>query len=142
MRIIVTGCRDWMWPDLVEAELEQLYGDLEPDELLVVVHGDCPTGADRYAKEWVEQRRRRAKQYTTAHRANPPPDHDPYPYKRELGKRGGPARNQEMANNGADLCVAYWDGVSTGTLDMITRAVLAGIRVVIVPAPHPIPRNR
>lgn len=139
MRVIVTGCRDWLWPKLVEQELDQLYGDLDPGETLIVVHGDCPTGADNVAKKWVEYQREVC--IRSGDRCIPP-EHEPHPYKRELGKRGGPARNQEMAEDGADLCLAFWDGVSSGTLNMSTEATLHHILVKTIPAPHPIPRTR
>jgi hypothetical protein len=139
MRVIVTGCRDWMWPDLVEKELEQLWGDLDCYEALIVVHGDCPTGADRFAKEWVEKKVQQMRREGS--KANPP-EEEPHPYKRELGKRGGPVRNQEMAEDGGHLCLAFHDGIGDGTRNMMTEATLHRIRVVVIPAPHPIPRTR
>lgn len=138
MRIIVTGCRDWLWPQLVNRELNLLYSNVDPCEVLIIVHGDCPTGADRFAKEWVE---RQAAYCLKEKSKDIPPEHEPYPYIRELGKRGGPARNKQMAQDGGDSCIAFWNGVSTGTLNMITEATLAGIPVTIVPAPPPIPRT-
>ncbi len=41
-----------------------------------------------------------------------------FPYKKELGKRGGFARNVEMGNY-ADRGIAFWDGMSRGTKHMI-----------------------
>lgn len=140
MRVIVTGCRDWMWPQLVDHELNHLYGDCDPADVLIIVHGDCPTGVDRFAKEWVE--RQRARHLKEKFKDQRPPEHEPYPYKRGLGRRGGPARNQEMAEDGGELCLAFWDGISTGTLNMLTEATLANIPSRTVPAPSPIPRTR
>jgi len=37
------------------------------------------------------------------------------------GRAAGPMRNQEMADY-ADALIAFWDGKSTGTADMIRRA--------------------
>jgi hypothetical protein len=52
-----------------------------------------------------------------------------------LGKKAGPVRNEQMAENGADLCIAFWDGKSVGTRDMIQRAKEREIPVkVVVPA--------
>lgn len=42
---------------------------------------------------------------------------------KEYWTRAGHFRNQEMADN-ADVLVAFWDGKSTGTKDMIKRATL------------------
>jgi len=47
-----------------------------------------------------------------------------------LKKRAGMARNQEMADY-ADCLLAIWDGVSTGTKDMIDRAVEGGLYVEV-----------
>lgn len=52
-------------------------------------------------------------------------------YKRPKGKNpAGIIRNQEMAEY-ADALVAVWDGVSTGTKDMIKKAKLEGLKVYI-----------
>lgn len=48
------------------------------------------------------------------------------------GKRAGPIRNEEMARAGGDLCIAFWDGRSTGTADMIHRARSHAIAVEVV----------
>lgn len=49
------------------------------------------------------------------------------------GKAAGPIRNQEMLDNGkADALVAFWDGKSPGTKDMIRRAKRKGIKVKVV----------
>lgn len=51
-----------------------------------------------------------------------------------LGKVAGPLRNQEMLEYAAPdgHLVALWDGYSNGTLDMITRARRAGLRVTVI----------
>lgn len=43
------------------------------------------------------------------------------------GRSAGFVRNEEMAALGADLCIAFWDGRSNGTYDMIQRATRHGI---------------
>ena len=53
------------------------------------------------------------------------------------GKGAGPIRNRAMAKSGADRCLAFWDGESRGTLDMITVATKHGIPVRIVPKAKP-----
>lgn len=40
-------------------------------------------------------------------------------------------RNQDMANY-ADALIAFWDGESSGTLDMIERAVDANLKVRVI----------
>jgi hypothetical protein len=49
----------------------------------------------------------------------------------KLGKKAGPIRNSEMAKH-ADLCVAFWDGKSRGTADMIHKMRKRGKPVKIV----------
>jgi len=49
------------------------------------------------------------------------------------GRAAGPIRNQEMADAGADLCIAFPYGIGKGTYDMIERARKAGIPVEINP---------
>lgn len=44
------------------------------------------------------------------------------------GKAAGPLRNTEIVNE-ADELVAFWDGVSRGTLDSIRKARIRGIPV-------------
>lgn len=47
------------------------------------------------------------------------------------GKRAGFIRNEEMANN-ADALVAFWDGKSHGTKDMIKRAQEHGLGIRVI----------
>lgn len=46
------------------------------------------------------------------------------------GKSAGHARNQQMADY-AEALVAVWDGQSTGTMDMVTRARARGLQVCL-----------
>lgn len=56
----------------------------------------------------------------------------PFPAKwDELGKGAGFIRNEEMAKHGTHL-IAFWDGKSRGTKDMIDRALKHRLRVVII----------
>jgi hypothetical protein len=53
---------------------------------------------------------------------------EPHPAKwHELRKQAGPIRNSEMVDLGADLAITYWDGRSTGTLDLGRKADRAKI---------------
>lgn len=47
------------------------------------------------------------------------------------GKRAGVLRNQEMLDKGADLVIAFWDGSSPGTFDMMTRTNRAGVQLEV-----------
>lgn len=48
-----------------------------------------------------------------------------------FGRSAGMRRNAEMAEN-ADALVAFWDGKSRGTLNMITVAKTKGLKVRVV----------
>lgn len=56
-----------------------------------------------------------------------------YPYIRELGRAGGPVRNQQMLDQHPEIevCLAFHNNLleSRGTADMIRRAQSADVRV-------------
>jgi hypothetical protein len=47
------------------------------------------------------------------------------------GKAAGGIRNTAMANYGTHL-IAFWDGESPGTRDMIAKAKRAGLKVLVI----------
>lgn len=111
-RLLVTGSRDWDDRALLTARLGEARAHLGEDTVLV--HGDC-RGADRMAAEvWTSWGLR-----VEAH----PADWDRH------GNRAGPIRNSVMVGAGADLCLAFLRGDSTGTRDCMRRAYRAGITV-------------
>jgi hypothetical protein len=50
----------------------------------------------------------------------------------KYGRKAGPIRNGEMAEEG-EFLIALWDGRSRGTLDMIQKATIQGLQVFIEP---------
>ena len=124
-RVLVTGSRGWRDTHAVRSALEEVVDPARRDRF-VVVHGDCPSGADRHARLWAES-------------AGVP--HEPHPADWSQGRGAGPARNQQMVDLGADVCLAFlapctrdrcrpephW---SHGTADCVRRARAAGIPVV------------
>lgn len=114
-RVLVTGSRNWKGRDAVFAALqEHLGGELHG----VVVHGDCPTGADHMAQQWVD-----LQPGLVAERH--PADWGAH------GKAAGPIRNQQMVDLGADVVLAFPHLDSRGTTHCITAARRAGLSVVI-----------
>ena len=107
LRVIVCGGRDYSDIAAVRHEIVRIGMD---NMHAVIVHG-AARGADSIARFCAED----LGLQTEAHPAN----WDKY------GKRAGFIRNQEMADAGADLCVAFPGG--NGTADMIRRAEAAGI---------------
>ncbi len=114
MRVIVCGSREWSDRERVEYRLAELPGDT-----VIVVGYDpekkTPRGADRFAYQGAQRLGLSV---------------EPHPARwGELGKRAGYVRNAEMADGGAELCIAFWDGLSDGTRHMMTLAEMRGIPV-------------
>lgn len=111
MRVIVCGSRRWTDRQQIASRLF----DLPPDS--TIVHG-AAGGADRIAAQEAEKLGLLV---------------EPWPAMWEAhGKRAGLIRNEQMAVMGADLCIAFWDGRSTGTAHMLTQARAHGIPVEVV----------
>lgn len=117
-RVIVCGSRDWHDRKIIADNLNRLVEERSwrfPNP--VVVHG-AARGADRLAADEAGK----AGFLVEAH----PADWNQH------GKAAGFIRNEEMAKPGANLCLAFWDGKSKGTLHMMDTARRHGIDVRIV----------
>lgn len=116
-RILITGSRHWTDKEAIRSAILDVdnWGHIDWDEV-VIVHGDCPTGADALAQEIAEELN-----ITT----------DRHPADWSLGKKAGPLRNQEMVDLGAFVCLAFPLPDSRGTVDCIRRAKNAGIPVLL-----------
>lgn len=118
MRVIVCGTREWPQEHLGalrEVIADRLF-DLPTDS--VIVHGNA-RGADRIA----HQEAQKLGLYVEDH-----------PYQDFITetcspKRAPLERNTHIASLGADLCISFWDGKSTGTADMTSKAEVRGIPV-------------
>lgn len=113
-RILVCGSRFWSDRDLIREKLAWFY---EPEAHVVVVHG-CAKGADTIAGEEAARLGFEVEEHPAVWSA--------------YGRRAGIVRNEEMAALGATRLLAFWDGRSRGTRDMIERAKAHGIPVTIV----------
>jgi hypothetical protein len=60
-----------------------------------------------------------------------------------LGNVAGPARNREMVQAGADLCIALHRSIETskGTRDCVRQALAAGIPVWLIESEEAIPKR-
>lgn len=123
MKVIVTGWREWPAPYALFEELDAALRFAEfLGEPLVVVHGACPTGADRFAAYWVSYRQREGRRVEAL----------PYPADWAAhGRGGGPIRNRLMVNENmdADLLFAFLSPKSRGTVDCRDYALSVGQRV-------------
>ena len=120
-RVLVTGSRDWTDYAVI---WDALNGVLEAATLpLVVVHGQCPTGADALASRWA--RANAAINWPVVSEEPHPADWEAHP------KAARPLRNQEMVALGADVCLAFFKvgAGNRGTANCVRLAEAAGIPV-------------
>lgn len=139
-RVLVTGSRDW--PDqktVVCALNSQWLKAHKQGQKLVVVQGECPSGADRFAADWAEFRENtgRFRVKNEPHPADWNRDCDCHCTHAPRWKNGsrycpvaGHLRNQKMVDLGADICIAFPLKDSRGTWDCMKRAKKAGISVI------------
>lgn len=113
-RLIVAGSRTFYDYDRMAADLDQLLSQRMPD--VEIVCGMCRYGADALAVRYARERGLQLKEF--------PADWHVW------GKAAGPIRNDRMAVY-AHALVAYWDGKSKGTRNMIRCAQLRGLRIVV-----------
>ncbi len=86
-----------------------------PWEITKVVSGGAK-GADKMGERWAFYNEKQCDVY--------------YPLWNKYGKGAGFVRNALMADN-ADALIAFWDGTSPGTCNMIEIAKKKGLRVVV-----------
>jgi hypothetical protein len=116
-RVIVTGSRHWRDREKISKRLEKL-----PPETTIVVGYDPEKKKPKGVDEIVYEEGVRLG-FTV----------EPHPARwEEFGKPAGFIRNKEMADVGGKLCIAFWDGLSTGTFDMMGQAVKRGIPVEVI----------
>lgn len=83
----------------------------------VLINGMCPTGVDKFAREWARKWKLPIEEY--------------FPDWEKHGKAAGPIRNKQMLDEGKpDLVVAFPGG--KGTANMVKQAKEAGVEVIIV----------
>lgn len=110
-RVIIAGGRLFDDYTYLKDSMDYLLQNVK-DEITVVC--GKARGADTLGERYAEERGYAVHYF--------PADWDRY------GKPAGHIRNEEMAKN-ADALVAFWDGKSRGTKDMIKLARQYGLRV-------------
>lgn len=110
MRVLVTGSRTWTDRNMIHRLLHKGWM-LHPD--LIVVHGDCPEGADRIADEIALRYGMTIQRY--------PADWNTH------GKRAGFIRNAQMVDTTPDMCLAFIHNYSRGASMCAELAEKAGI---------------
>lgn len=115
MKILVCGSRS-LWMDALLTDRIRRY--LEEKWVTEVIHGGA-RGADTHAEVAAKQ----LGLPTTVFQ----PDWSAY------GRLAGFRRNQRMLDEGKpNFVVAFWDGKSRGTTDMVRRAQEAGIPTEVI----------
>ena len=103
-RVIVAGGRDFSDYEYLRSSLDFLLQNVTGP--IVIVSGTA-RGADKLGEQYAAERGYAVLRF--------PADWD------RFGKAAGYIRNEQMAKN-ADALVAFWDGKSKGTLNMIDVA--------------------
>jgi hypothetical protein len=112
MKTIIAGSRGFNNYAILENAMSQCLWPITE-----VVSG-CARGADTLGERWAHAKRIPVKLF--------PADWD------RDGNRAGYIRNAQMARY-AEALIAFWDGKSRGTRDMIETAKAKGWRVMVVP---------
>lgn len=116
-KLIVAGSRSFTDYPRMEKDLDRLLSvKVKDGEHIIIITGACPKGADALAARYAAARGLELREFHA--------DWDRWK------KLAGPIRNRRMAENGHAL-VAYWDGQSRGTADMIRQAEVFNLRIVI-----------
>lgn len=105
-RLIVAGSRNFNNYELLKQKCDSLLSQKRLTHSIVIVSGTA-RGADRLGERYATERGYRVESF--------PADWD------RDGVAAGPIRNTQMAAH-ADALVAFWDGKSRGTKDMIEKA--------------------
>lgn len=111
MKTIIAGIRDY-----APREIDTNYLDQEKGQITEVVCG-CASGVDEFGRRWAVANNIPVKKF--------PADWDRY------GKSAGPIRNGQMARY-AERLIAFWNGTSRGTQNMIDQATKNGLRVTVI----------
>ena len=114
-RLIVAGTRTLTDYNLVKRHLDYIASQIGKDNLLIVSGG--AKGADALGELYARQNGIELKKF--------PAEWNKY------GKKAGPIRNAQMADFGHGL-LAFWDGKSPGTKNMIDLAKKKGLWVSVI----------
>lgn len=118
-RLIVAGSRNFNNYELLKQKCDSLLSQKRLTHSIVIISGTA-RGADRLGERYAAERGYRIERF--------PADWD------RNGIAAGPIRNTKMAAH-ADALVAFWDGKSRGTKDMIEKAKERNLPVRIVRTP-------
>ena len=122
-RVIIAGCRDYDDYKTLHEECERILTakrEQAGDEVHVSVLSGGATGADALGERYAAERGLQVLRF--------PADWDTH------GNAAGPIRNRQMAEN-ATMLIAFWDGESRGTKNMIDEARAHGFEAFVKKIP-------
>ena len=130
MKIVICGGRDFSDIDLF---LTEIHAILEDKHDFTIIQGGA-TGADSFAKQYAEMNNFKHEEYKAAWDDLDAPG-AVIKINKKTGKpyniRAGHDRNFVMLDL-ADMVVAFWDGKSPGTGEMVREATKRNIPLVVV----------
>jgi hypothetical protein len=112
MKVIIAGCRGFNDYGLLKERCNYYLKNYNNVEIV----SGCANGADKLGEKYAYDKTLPVKRF---------------PADWSLGKRAGPLRNDTMARY-ADALIAFWDGKSAGTANMIDQAYREGLKVKVV----------
>lgn len=114
-KVIVAGCRDFDNYELLKEKCDYfLQGEKKKDVVIISGHA---SGADALGERYAQEHGSLLETYPADWKV--------------LGKAAGPVRNAKMAEV-ADALIAFWDGKSWGTKNMIDTAQKHNLQVAVV----------
>ena len=116
MHIIIAGCRDFNDYSVMEKEVMDFIGKYIGKIEIEIISGGA-TGADALGERFAKEHGLPLKVV-----------HADW---KKYGRSAGPRRNEQMARMAGTL-IAFWDGKSRGTKNMIDTAKKLGLRVKVV----------
>lgn len=114
-KVIIAGCRDFADYELLKKECDFCLQNQKPEDI-VIVSGHA-SGADALGEHYALERDLQLETYTADWKAH--------------GRAAGPIRNAQMASV-AHALIAFWDGKSRETKNMIDTATKRGLQVAVV----------
>ncbi len=112
MKVLVCGGRNYTNKQKVFDTLDRIHNI---NKINCIIHGKA-RGADKLGEEWAKEKGISIKSF-------------PADWK-TLGKIAGAIRNEKMANENPDICVAFKGG--SGTKDMKEKCEKKGIKIISI----------
>lgn len=115
-RVIIAGTRSFNDYELLRTSCNNLLSVKQRTHTVVIISGTA-RGADQLGERYAHERGYDVQQF-------------PANWERD-GKAAGFIRNRQMADV-ADALIAFWDGMSNGTKNMIDNARRKGLAVRVI----------